>query len=79
MVSNLQFFSGAIYDSRICRLGQSQPSFINPTANLKFLVIDNIFMLGKTLESGIRIIAGGNSMVSAGPDHKPGRIEGGSK
>jgi hypothetical protein len=36
-------------------------------------------MLGKTLESGIRIIVGGNSMVSAGPDYTPERIEGGSK
>jgi hypothetical protein len=36
-------------------------------------------MIGKTLESGIRIIVGGNSMVSAGPDYTPERIEGGSK
>jgi hypothetical protein len=30
--------------------------------DLKFLVIDNIFVLGKMLESGSRIIAGGSSI-----------------
>jgi hypothetical protein len=52
---------------------------LKPHGELKISCHRQYFCVRKTLESAIRIIAGGNSMVSADPDYTPERIEGGSK